>query len=121
MNSVKQIGITAKKNENFSDWYTQVVLKTDLVDYSPVTGFIVLRPYGYAIWENIRTLLDIRFKETGHQNAFLPLLIPENLLAKERIHFAGFTPEVYWVTKAGDKNLSEKLAVRPTSETLAYS
>jgi prolyl-tRNA synthetase len=121
LNSVKQIGITAKKNENFSDWYTQVVLKTDLVDYSPVTGFIVLRPYGYAIWENIRSLLDRRFKETGHQNAFLPLLIPENLLAKERTHFAGFTPEVYWVTKAGDRNLSEKLAVRPTSETLAYS
>jgi prolyl-tRNA synthetase len=121
LNSVKQIGITAKKNENFSDWYTQVVLKTDLVDYSPVTGFIVLRPYGYAIWENIRSLLDKRFKETGHQNAFLPLLIPENLLAKERTHFAGFTPEVYWVTKAGDRNLSEKLAVRPTSETLAYS
>ena len=118
---MKEIGITVRKNENFSDWYTQVILKTGLVDYSPVTGFIVLRPYGYAIWENIRGILDRRFKETGHQNAFLPLLIPENLLAKETAHFAGFRPEVYWVTKAGDKDLSEKLAVRPTSETLAYS
>jgi prolyl-tRNA synthetase len=121
LNSAKEIGITVRKNENFSDWYTQVVLKTGLVDYSPVTGFIVLRPYGYAIWENIRSILDRRFKETDHQNAFLPLLIPEHLLSKETSHFAGFTPEVYWVTKAGDKNLSEKLAVRPTSETLAYS
>ena len=122
MDSLKEsVGITVKKNVDFSEWYSQVVLKTALADYAPVKGFIVLRPYGYAIWESIRDILDKRFKETGHQNGFLPVLIPESLLAKERDHFAGFTPEVFWVTKAGDKELDEKLALRPTSETLAYS
>lgn len=114
-------GITAKKADNFSDWYTQVVLKAGLADYAPVKGFIVLRPYGYAIWESIRDILDRRFKQTGHQNAFLPVLIPESLLSREADHFAGFTPEVFWVTKAGDNDIGEKLALRPTSETLAYS
>lgn len=114
-------GINAKKGENFSDWYTQVVLKAGLADYAPVKGFIVLRPYGYAIWETIRDILDRRLKETGHQNGFLPVLIPEGLLSKEEDHFAGFTPEVFWVTKAGNNEIAEKLALRPTSETLAYS
>ena len=117
----ESVGITVKKNVDFSEWYSQVVLKTALADYAPVKGFIVLRPYGYAIWESIRDILDKRFKETGHQNGFLPVLIPESLLAKEEDHFAGFTPEVFWVTKAGNKELDEKLALRPTSETLAYS
>ncbi|MDQ3909259.1 MAG: hypothetical protein M3232_02505, partial [Thermoproteota archaeon] len=117
----ESVGITVKKNVDFSEWYGQVVLKTALADYAPVKGFIVLRPYGYAIWESIRDILDKRFKETGHQNGFLPVLIPESLLAREEEHFAGFTPEVFWVTKAGDKELDEKLALRPTSETLAYS
>ena len=121
LNSVKEIGITVKKNENFSEWYLQVVLKTGLADYAPVKGFIVLPPYGYAIWESIKDILDRKFKETGHQNGFLPVLIPESLLVREEDHFAGFTPEVFWVTKAGDNILSEKLALRPTSETLAYS
>jgi prolyl-tRNA synthetase len=115
------IGITVKKNENFSDWYTQVIWKAGLADYAPVKGFIVLKPYGYAIWELIRDILDRKFKETGHQNGFLPLLIPESLLAKEKNHFTGFTPEVYWVTRAGENELTEKLALRPTSETIAYS
>ncbi|HEY3094457.1 MAG TPA: proline--tRNA ligase [Nitrososphaera sp.] len=114
-------GIDVKKGEDFSEWYTQVVLKAGLADYAPVKGFIVLRPYGYAIWESIRDILDRRFKETGHQNGFLPVLIPESLLSKEEDHFAGFTPEVFWVTKAGDNDIGEKLALRPTSETLAYS
>ena len=114
-------GITVKKAEDFSEWYTQVVMKAGLADYAPVKGFIVLRPYGYAIWESIRDLLDRRFKETGHQNGFLPVLIPESLLSKEEDHFAGFTPEVFWVTKAGNNDIGEKLALRPTSETLAYS
>jgi prolyl-tRNA synthetase len=114
-------GITAKKGENFSEWYTQVVLKAGLADYAPVKGFIVLRPYGYAIWESIRDILDRRFKETGHQNGFLPVLIPESLLGREKDHFAGFIPEVFWVTKAGDNDIGERLALRPTSETLAYS
>jgi prolyl-tRNA synthetase len=115
------VGITVKKNEDFSEWYTQVVLKAGLADYAPVKGFIVLRPYGYAIWESIRDILDKRFKETGHQNGFLPVLIPESLLSKEEDHFAGFTPEVFWVTKAGYNDIGERLALRPTSETLAYS
>ncbi len=114
-------GIDVKKSENFSEWYTQVVLKAGLADYAPVKGFIVLRPYGYAIWESIRDILDKRFKETGHQNGFLPVLIPESLLSKEEDHFAGFTPEVFWVTKAGNNDLGERLALRPTSETIAYS
>ena len=121
MSSVSSPGIDAKRNEDFSEWYTQVVLKAGLADYAPVKGFIVLRPYGYAIWESIRDILDRRFKETGHQNAFLPVLIPESLLSKEKEHFAGFTPEVFWVTKAGDTDIGERLALRPTSETLAYS
>jgi len=120
LNTVKQSGITVKKNAGFSEWYIQVVLKTGLADYAPVKGFIVLRPYGYSIWESIRSILDKRFKETGHQNGFLPVLIPESLLAREEKHFEGFNPEVFWVTKAGNNELSEKLALRPTSETLAY-
>jgi prolyl-tRNA synthetase len=120
VDTVKQSGITVKKNAGFSEWYIQVVLKTGLADYAPVKGFIVLRPYGYSIWESIRSILDKRFKETGHQNGFLPVLIPESLLAREEKHFEGFNPEVFWVTKAGNNELSEKLALRPTSETLAY-
>jgi len=120
MVSGTSIGITVKKNENLSDWYTQVIWKAGLADYAPVKGFIVLKPYGYAIWELIKEILDRKFKETGHQNGFLPLLIPESLLAKEKNHFTGFTPEVYWVTRAGENDLAEKLALRPTSETIAY-
>ncbi|HZD82659.1 MAG TPA: proline--tRNA ligase [Nitrososphaeraceae archaeon] len=120
MSSIKEIGITVKKNDCFSEWYSQVVLKTGLADYAPVKGFIVLRPYGYSIWESIRDILDKKFKETGHLNGFLPLLIPESIIAKEEAHFEGFTPEVFWVTKAGNNELNEKLALRPTSESLAY-
>ena len=122
MDSEKEsVGITVKKDTDFSEWYTQAVLKAGLVDYTPVKGFIVLRPYGYAIWELIREILDRRLKETGHQNGFLPVLIPESMLSKEENHFEGFKPEVFWVTRAGDRDLDEKLALRPTSETLAYS
>lgn len=117
----KEIGITVKKSNDFSDWYTQCVLKSSIADYSPSKGFIILRPYGYAIWEIIRELLDDGLKKTGHKNGFLPVLIPESLLTKEKDHFDGFMPEVFWVTKSGDSDLGEKLAVRPTSETIAYS
>ncbi|MFB5598792.1 MAG: proline--tRNA ligase [Nitrososphaeraceae archaeon] len=110
-----------KKDENLSEWYTQVVSKAGLIDYSPVKGFIILRPYGYQIWENIKEILDSKLKSSGHQNAFLPILIPESLLSKEKDHFSGFTPEVFWVTRAGNNKLGDNLAVRPTSETLAYS
>jgi prolyl-tRNA synthetase len=120
----KQIGITVKKDADLSEWYTQVVTKAELADYAPVKGFIILRPYGNSIWEKIRDLLDRRLKATGHSNAYFPLLIPESYLQKEATHFKGFTPEVFWVTQSGDNALSERLAVRPTSETIvneAYS
>lgn len=120
MSEAKEIGITTRKEDDFSEWYIQVVTKAGLIDYSPVKGFIVLKPYGYRIWEIITESLDKKLKESGHQNGFLPILIPESLLAKETDHFRGFTPEVFWVTKAGATNLTDNLAVRPTSETLAY-
>ena len=117
----KEIGITVTKKEDFSEWYTQVVIKAELADYAPVKGLIVLRPYGYSIWESIKSSLDKKLKETGHENGFLPVLIPESLLSKESSHFAGFNPEVFWVTHSGETEIGDKLALRPTSETLAYS
>jgi prolyl-tRNA synthetase len=116
----KDIGITVKKGENFSEWYTQVILKAQLADYAPMKGFIVVMPYGYSIWEKIKEHLDKKIKETGHKNAYFPAFIPESLLRKEAEHFKGFTPEVFWVTHAGDTELSEKYAIRPTSETIVY-
>jgi prolyl-tRNA synthetase len=121
LDNTKSIGISVNKFENFSEWYIQAILKSELVDYAPVKGFIVLRPYGYRIWGIISKALDERLSQTGHENGFLPLLIPESILAQEKNHFSGFTPEVYWVTEAGDERLSERLALRPTSEALAYS
>lgn len=103
---------------DFPQWYTDVILKTDLVDYAPVKGFMVVKPYGYAIWENIQQFLDKRFKDTGHKNCYFPLLIPESLLTKEAEHVEGFAPEVAWVTHGGNKKLEERLCVRPTSETI---
>ena len=117
----KEVGITVSKSENFSEWYTQVVIKTELVDYAPVKGLIVLRPDGYSIWESIKESLDKKLKETGHRNGFLPVLIPESLLAKEKEHFEGLNPEVFWVTHSGNSEIGDRLALRPTSETLAYS
>jgi prolyl-tRNA synthetase len=117
----KVIGITAKKNDDFSEWFSQVVEKAGLADYISAKGFIVLKPYGYAIWESIREYLDKKLKETGHNNGFLPCLIPESILNKEEDHFKGFSPEVFWVTHSGDSELNEKLALRPTSEALLYS
>ena len=117
----KEVGITVSKSENFSEWYTQVVIKAELADYAPVKGLIVLRPDGYSIWESIKESLDKKLKETGHRNGFLPVLIPESLLGKEKKHFEGFNPEVFWVTHSGDSEIGDKLALRPTSETLAYS
>lgn len=103
---------------NFPQWYTDVVLKTEMVDYAPVRGCMVMRPYGTAIWENIQSILDARFKETGHQNVAMPMLIPESLLLKEAEHVEGFAPEVAWVTQGGGETLAERLAIRPTSEVL---
>jgi len=117
----KEIGITVKKSEDFSEWYTQTVIKSELVDYAPVKGLIVLRPDGYSIWESLKSSLDKKFAATGHRNGFLPILIPESLLGKEKDHFAGFNPEVFWVTKSGESEIGDRLALRPTSETLAYT
>ena len=117
----KDIGITVTKNDDFSEWYTQVVLKAELADYAPVKGLIVLRPDGYSIWESIKSALDEKFKKEGIRNGFLPVLIPESLLSKEKKHFAGFNPEAFWVTHSGENEIGDRLALRPTSETLAYS
>jgi prolyl-tRNA synthetase len=118
--SSKELGITVKKDQDLSEWYTQVVTKAQLADYSSAKGFMVLMPYGYSIWEKIREDFDKKIKAIGHKNAYFPLLIPERLLKTETEHFAGFTPEVFWVTHSGDTELAEKLAVRPTSETIIY-
>ncbi len=108
-------------NEDFARWYTDVILKTEMVDYAPVKGFMVIRPYGYALWENIQSIFDKKFKETNHENMYFPLLIPESFLNKEKEHVEGFAPEVAWVTKGGENELSEKLCIRPTSETIICS
>jgi prolyl-tRNA synthetase len=104
--------------EDFAQWYTDIVKKSELCDYSSVKGCMIIRPYGYAIWENIQKDLDARFKETGHENVYMPMFIPESLLQKEKDHVKGFAPEVAWVTHGGNELLTEKLCVRPTSETL---
>lgn len=106
------------KSEHFSDWYTAVALKAELADYSPVRGCMVIRPYGYALWEGIQRWLDERFKATGHVNAYFPLFVPESFLKKEAEHVEGFAPQVAWVTHGGDEELAERLAVRPTSEAI---
>ncbi|WP_010191261.1 proline--tRNA ligase [Candidatus Nitrosarchaeum limnium] len=119
--SKEDIGITVSKEVDFSEWYTQVVLKAKLADYAPVKGLIVLRPDGYSIWESLRSTFDEKFSKNGIRNGFLPILIPESLLGKEKKHFAGFNPEVFWVTHSGENEVGDRLALRPTSETLAYT
>lgn len=106
------------KAADLSAWYTAVCLKAQIVSYSPVRGCIVLRPYGYGMWERLQGALDSRFKDTGHENAYFPLLIPESLFMKEAQHVAGFSPDVAWVTQGGDEKLAERLAIRPTSEVM---
>ncbi len=105
-------------DEDFAKWYTDIVKKAELVEYTSVKGCMVIRPYAYAIWENIQRLLDGMFKETGHENVCMPMFIPESLLNKEKDHVEGFAPEVAWVTHGGSEKLEERLCVRPTSETL---
>ncbi|MFB3168086.1 proline--tRNA ligase [Neobacillus sp. 179-C4.2 HS] len=105
-------------DEDFAQWYTDVVTKADLIDYSSVRGSMIIRPYGYALWDNIKNELDRRIKETGHENVYMPLFIPESLLQKEKDHVEGFAPEVAWVTHGGSEELAERLVVRPTSEVL---
>ena len=103
---------------DFAKWYTDIVKKADLIEYSSVRGCMVIRPYGYALWENIQKTLDGKFKETGHENVYMPMFIPESLLQKEKDHVEGFAPEVAWVTHGGNEKLQERMCVRPTSETL---
>jgi prolyl-tRNA synthetase len=118
MNEEKYVEEIADQGDNFSQWYNQVVRKAELADYAPVRGCMIIRPYGYAIWENVQRLMDARFKETGVVNAYFPLLIPRSFLEKEAEHVEGFAPEVAWVTRGGGEELEEPLAIRPTSETI---
>jgi prolyl-tRNA synthetase len=114
---MKNEAITAR-SVDFAKWYTDIVMKAELIAYTSVKGCMVIRPYGYAIWENITRIMDGMFKATGHENVCMPMFIPESLLQKEKDHVAGFAPEVAWVTHGGSEKLEEKLCVRPTSETL---
>ncbi|HUY70407.1 MAG TPA: proline--tRNA ligase [Candidatus Baltobacteraceae bacterium] len=113
-------GITVKKAENFSEWYTQAILKAEFADYTSVSGAMALRPDSYFVWESIQKAVDPRLKEMGVQNTAFPLLIPEKLLSKFAAHIGGFSPEVAWVTRAGSTDLEERLAIRPTSEAIMY-
>ncbi len=117
-NNEKMVDQITSMDEDFAKWYTDIVKKADLIDYSSVKGCMIIRPYGYAIWENIQKILDSRFKATGHENVYMPMFIPESLLQKEKDHVEGFAPEVAWVTMGGNERLTERLCVRPTSETL---
>ena len=107
-----------KRDEDFAKWYTDVIRVADLVDYSSVKGSMIIRPYGYAIWEKMVDVLDKEFKKLGHQNVQMPMFIPESLLQVEKDHVEGFAPEVAWVTHGGNEELEERMCVRPTSETL---
>ncbi len=118
---MSDVGITTKKNVDFSEWYTEVVLKSEMADYSPIKGCMILREHSYAIWEKIQEIFNKKIKETGHNNVYFPLFIPESLLKKEGEHFEGFVPEVAWISQGGDTQLEEKLAIRPTSETIMYA
>ncbi len=113
-------GITSKKENDFSEWFTQVIQKAELIEYTDISGCYILRPRAYSIWESVKRYLDEKFSKLNVRNAYFPLFIPESLLKKESKHIEGFTPEVAWVTHSGNTKLSEKLAIRPTSETIMY-
>jgi len=114
----KLVRSITSREENYAQWYTDLCLKAELMDYSDAKGFIIYRPYGYAIWENIQSYLDFKFKETNHENVYMPLVIPESLFQKEKDHVEGFAPETAMITTTGVEELNERLIVRPTSETL---
>ena len=114
----KQVSQITDMEADFAQWFTDVCTKAELIDYSSIKGMFILRPYGYAIWENFQKILDEKFKETGHENVYLPMLIPESLLQKEKDHVEGFAPECAWVTYGGSEKLEERYCIRPTSETL---
>ena len=114
----KMVEAITSRDVDFAQWYTDIVKKADLIDYSSVKGCMIIRPYGYAIWENMQRILDDMFKKTGHENVYMPMFISESLLNKEKDHVEGFAPEVAWVTHGGSEKLPERLCIRPTSETL---
>jgi prolyl-tRNA synthetase len=118
---MSDVGVTVKKNENFSEWYTEVILKSGLADYAPIKGCMIIREDAIAIWEKIQEIVNRKIKATGHKNVYFPMFIPEGFLKKEAEHFEGFVPEVAWITQGGSSPLEEKLAVRPTSETIMYA
>ena len=107
-----------RQSEDFPGWYNDVVLKAELASYSPVRGCMIIRPYGYAVWESMRDELDRHIKRTGHSNVYFPLFVPKSLLEREAKHVEGFDPQVAWVTRAGGEDLAEPLAIRPTSEAI---
>lgn len=117
-NNKKMVDAITSMDEDFAQWYTDIVKKAELIEYTSVKGCMVIRPYGYAIWELMQRILDTRFKALGHENVCMPMFIPESLLQKEKDHVEGFAPEVAWVTHGGSEKLEERLCVRPTSETL---
>jgi prolyl-tRNA synthetase len=119
--AMSEVGVTTKKNQDFSEWYTEVVLKSGLADYAPIKGCMIFREDSYAMWEKIQEAFNQRIRESGHRNVYFPMFIPESFLKKEAEHFAGFVPEVAWVTEGGSTPLEEKLAIRPTSETIIYA
>jgi prolyl-tRNA synthetase len=121
MAAVRTLKQIASKSEDFDRWYVDVVRRAELADYTPVKGCMVIRPYGFALWERTRDALDAMIKRTGHDNVYFPLFIPESYLAKEAQHVEGFAPEVFWVTQGGNRELEERLAIRPTSETIICS
>ena len=118
---MSELGVTVRKSEDFSEWYTQVILKSELADYAPIKGCIVFREYSYAIWEKIQDFFDKKIKETGHKNVYFPIFVPESFLRREAEHFEGFVPECAWVTMGGNSELEERLALRPTSEAIINS
>jgi prolyl-tRNA synthetase len=118
---MSDVGVTAKKKEDFSEWYTEVILKSGLADYAPIKGCMILREDAVAVWEKIQEIFNGKIKATGHKNVYFPMFIPEGFLKKEAEHFEGFVPEVAWITQGGSSPLEEKLAVRPTSETIMYA
>ena len=114
----RQVDAITARDTDFTQWFTDVCKKAELIDYSSVKGMFIYRPYGYAIWENMQKELDRQFKATGHENVAMPMLIPESLLQKEKDHVEGFAPECAWVTYGGSEKLEERYCIRPTSETL---
>jgi prolyl-tRNA synthetase len=118
---MSDIGITTKKSDNFSEWYTEVVLKSGMAEYAPIKGCMIFREQSYGIWEKIQEIFNRKILETGHRNVYFPMFIPESFLKKEAEHFEGFVPEVAWVTEGGNTKLEERLAIRPTSETIIYA